>query len=253
MRIWYQSMTDLDRVPGYARVLREHVAAAGSPDVTVEVHGVAPGTYGGRAPMEVLRYPLGFHRALAQVLDNVESAPGWGFDAFLMGSFVAPLLREARSAVAVPVTSMTESVLLTARSLSRRVGLVCINEHQVGTTTDLIGALGLDDHYVVALPIDVPADEATVSAALDTTAGGGELLEAFLRACRSAADAGADLVVPAEGILSEAARTHGVTAVDDVPVLDCVEVAIAHTAMLARLLRSGAAGVGRRYSYPMAP
>ena len=253
MRIWYQSMTDLDRIPGYARVLRDHVDASSSPEVAVEVVGLRPGTYGDRAPMEVLRYPLGLHRALSQVLDNVEVAAARGFDAFVMGSFVAPFLREARCAVDIPVTSMAESALLTARTFSRRVGLVCISDAQVGTATDLVTGLGLDDHYVTALPVDVPADETTVSSALDPGQDGGPLLESFRRACRSAAAAGADLVVPAEGILSEAMRAHGITAVDDVPVLDCVEVSIAHAAMLTRLVASGAAAVARRRSYPKGP
>ena len=202
-------MTDLDRIPGYAQVLRDHVAASSSPEVAVEVVGLRPGTYGDRAPMEVLRYPLGFHRALHQVLDNVEVAAARGFDAFVMGSFVAPFLREARCAVDIPVTSMAESALLTARSFSRRVGLVCISDAQVGTATDLMTGLGLDDHYVTALPVDVLADETTVSSALDPGQDGGPLLEAFRRACRSALAPGAARGVAAGGRRCAGRRTPG--------------------------------------------
>ena len=248
MRIWYQSMTELDRLPDYADVLRAHIRSSSADDVRIELVGLAPGTYGGRAPMETLRYPLGFHRALSQVLDNVITAESQGFDAFLMGSFVAPFLREARCAVDIPVTSMTESVLLTAHSLSRRVGLICISDDQVGTATDLVTALGLTAGVRCAVPIDEVATEVVVSQALTSTDS--PLTASFTRACQQAVDTGADLIVPAEGILSEMVRAREMSSFSGVPVLDSVEVAIAHTAMLTRLLQSAAVGIGRRHSYP---
>jgi allantoin racemase len=248
MRIWYQSMTELHRLPGYASVLAEHVRSASTRDVQVDVVGLSDGTYEGKAPMEVLRYPLGFHRALSQVLENVVQAEAVGYDAFLMGSFVAPFLREARCAVDIAVTSMAESVLLTARSFSRRLALICISEDQVGTATDLVAALGLGDWVRCFVAIDEVATEVVVSDAL--TGSAGALADSFRRACGSAVEAGADLIVPAEGILSEMARLRGITAVGGVAVLDSVEIALAHTAMVSGLLASGAIGVGRRKTYP---
>lgn len=254
MRIWYQSMTELDRVPDYARVLGDHIATSSPDGVAVELVGLPPGTYGGRPPMEVLAYPLGFHRALTPVLDNVECAARDGYDAFLMGSFVAPMLREARSAVDIPIASMAESVILTAHSLSRRIGLVCISDAQVATATDLLESVGLMGRIAAVRSIDTPATEDVVAQALGTTTGaGGELEESFVRACTSVVSAGADLVVPAEGILSEVVRTRRIRSVGGAPVLDCVEVSIAHVVMLARLFRSGAVGMGRLVSYPKLP
>ncbi len=254
MRIWYQSMTELDRIPRYARVLRDHIAASTPDGVTIELIGLAPGTYGGRSPMEVLAYPLGFHRALAPVLDNVECAARDGYDAFLMGSFVAPLLREARSAVDIPVASMAESVILTACPLSRRIGLVCISEAQVGTATDLIESVGLMGRVVAVQAIGTPATEDVIAEALGPTAGTGVgLEESFLSAVARVVLAGADVVVPAEGILSELVRARRTTAVAGAPVLDSVEISIAHVVMMSRLFRSGAVGMGRLVSYPKLP
>lgn len=256
MRIWYQSMTELTNLPRYAAFLREHITASAPAGVDVELVGLNPGTYGGRPPMEVLRYPWGQHRALAQVLDNVEHAARAGFDAFLMGSFVAPPMRLARCAVDIPVTSMAESVLLTAHTLSRRVGLVCISDHQVGTATELIDSVGLADRVVATVPIDLPTTEELVSTALGTAGEdnpSSELSESFRRAARVLIARGADVIVPAEGILSEVVRAWGISTVDDAPVLDCVEVSLAHTAMLAALFASDAVGMGRLVSYPRLP
>lgn len=256
MRICYQSMTELPTLPQYAAFLREHITASAPAGVDVELVGLVPGTYAGRPPMEVLRYPLGQHRALAQVLDNVEHAARTGCDAFLMGSFVAPPLRLARCAVDIPVTSMAESVLLTAHTLSRRIGLVCINEYQVGTATELIDSVGLAEQVVATVPIDLPTTEEVVSTALDTASEdgpGSALAESFRRAGRVLVARGADVIVPAEGILSEVVRAWGISTVADAPVLDCVEISLAHTAMLAALFASGAAGMGRLVSYPRLP
>lgn len=248
MRIWYQSMTELEKLPLYAEFLRAHIAKSCPEQVSIDLIGLATGTYRGHSPMEVLRFPLAFHRALHQVLDNVETAAAAGYDAFLMGSFVAPFLREARCAVDIPVTSMAESVLLTAHSLSRRVGLICINSDQVGTATELVATLDLTARVVCQLSIDLPATETLVSTTLSDR--GGALAESFLRACHEAIDNGADLIVPAEGILSELVRANEITTVGGAPVLDCVEVAIAHCVSLTRLMQSGAVGVGRLVSYP---
>lgn len=256
MRIWYQSMTELPNLPRYEAFLRQHITSSAPSGVDVTLLGLLPGTYGGRPPMEVLRYPMGQHLALAQVLDNVENAARTGYDAFLMGSFVAPPMRLARCAVDIPVTSMAESVLLTAHTLSRRIGLVCISDHQVGTATELIDSIGLGDRVAAAVPIDVPATEDVVSAALGEASGNStksELAESFGRAAGVLVDRGADVIVPAEGILSEVVRAWGISKVAGAPVLDCVEIALAHTAMLAALCASGAAGMGRLVSYPMLP
>jgi len=134
--------------------------------VDVELVGLAPGTYGGPPPMAVLRYPLGQHRALAR-------AARTGYGAFLMGSFVSPPMRLARCAVDIPVTSMAESVLHTAHMLSRRVGLVCISDHQVGTASELIDSVGLADRVVATVPIDLPTTEELVSTALGTASKDG--------------------------------------------------------------------------------
>lgn len=255
MRIWYQSMTDLERLPHYAKVLTDHIGEVATDEVAIDVVGVPPGTYGVDAPMSHLRYPAGFHRALLPVLDYVVQAQNQGYDAFVMGSFVAPFLREARSSVVLPVASMAESALLVGRSLSRRIAMICISADQVGTATDLVEVLQLGAFVRTTRSLEDLApggapDESVLSQALTTS--GGRLLEMFVRACREAISGGADLIIPAEGILSEVVRLNGIRDVDGAPVMDCVEVSISHAALLARLVKNGSVGVGRR-TYPMQP
>jgi Asp/Glu/hydantoin racemase len=243
-------MTELQALPAYDRALRDHLAVAGGSNV-IDVFGVSLGTYRGRPPMATLHYPYGMYTALAPILDNVVLAEKSGYDAFVMGSFVAPLFREARCAVDIPVTSMAESALLVAWSLARRVALVCISAEQADTTSDTIDQLGLSTRVAATVSLDEPVGENRVSEALrgDSTT----LVASFERAARSALTSGADLVIPAEGILSEVVRRAGVTAVDGAPVLDAVDVAIEHTVMLAALQQSGSARTARLRSFPKLP
>jgi Asp/Glu/hydantoin racemase len=197
--------------------------------------------------MEVLRSPYGYHRALEQVLDNVLEAQAQGYDAFVMASWVAPFLRAARSAVDIPVTSMAESVLAVACSVGRRFVLVCINEDQARLAGELVAELLFAAHVAAIVPLDLGGAEDTIAKALAST---DSVAESALRAARIGIAQGGDVVIPAEGILSEALQRHGVRDVDGAPVLDCVGIALEHTALLARLWRDQNLRFARVWSYP---
>jgi hypothetical protein len=79
-----------------------------------------------------------------------------------------------------------------------------------------------------------------------------DVLERFGAVVRDARSAGADLVVPAEGVLNEVLWAHGVGRVDDVPVMDCVGVAFAYTELLVNLRARTDLAVGRAWEYAMA-
>jgi allantoin racemase len=242
-------MTELDALPDYrdqlvGRLRESHVG------FDVDVVGLRAGTYDGRAPMECLRSPYAYHRALGQVLDNAVAAQAHEYAAFAMASWVAPFLRAARSAVDIPVASMAESVLAVACSVGRRFVLVCINDDQARLVGELVEELMFDARVAAIVPLDLAVVEDKVAAAL---ASNQSVAESAVRAARVGIALGGDVVIPAEGILSEALQRHGIKEVDGAPVLDCVGVVLEHTAMLARLWQDAGLRVARIWSYPKAP
>lgn len=249
MRIWHQSMTELDHNPAYRAALQSHVDRVAGPGTEVVLHGLAPGTYGA-APADVLRYPVLYHRILGQVLPLFERAESEGFDAVAIGSYSEPFLREARSMLDIPVTSMAESTLLTGASIARRSGLVTISAEIAWMARDIVSANRLEDRVAGVWTIVPAINEAQLGRAFAEPA---QTLAAFTAAARTAIEAGSDVIIPAEGVLNELVVAHGLTEIDGVCVMDAVGVVIAHAQMLATLAARTGLHAGRRWHYPKPP
>ena len=119
VRIWHQSMTELHGLGVYKASLERHASRILEAGQTVEVHGLPKGAYRGRSPTAALSNAFAHHRILDPVLDNAVRAERQGFDAFVLGSYSEPFLRELRSAIDIPVVSVTEATLLVACSIGR--------------------------------------------------------------------------------------------------------------------------------------
>ena len=123
-RIWHQSVNELDHLDVYKRALEAHAAEILGGDAEVVVHGLPSGSYGGASATAVLGNAFAYHRTLDRVIDYAITAERQGYDAFVIGSFSEPFLREIRSAVDIPVASLTESGLLVGCSLGSYLALV---------------------------------------------------------------------------------------------------------------------------------
>ena len=64
--------------------------------------------------------------------------------------------------------------------------------------------------------------------------------------------AGADLVIPAEGVLNEVVYANGLRRIGKATVMDCVGVVLMHAEMMVRARRVLGLEVGREWSYPKA-
>ena len=248
MRIWHQSFTDLTVMPIYRSTLSRHAADVMGADAAVSVHGLRPGTYSeGVAPIDAIR-----HRYVAavqglQVCDAAMVAEREGFDAVAIGCFFDPALREARSLVNIPVASLGESCALTACSLGRRFGLVTLCADQSEDYSDMMMAYGLERRFAGAVALDPPIDEF----ALEADEAAARVIEArFDEASARVVAKGADLIIPADGVLNEFLVRRGrLKSQGDVPVMDSLGVLFQHAAYLARLARTTGAGVSRRQLY----
>lgn len=246
LRLWHQSMTELDLLPSYRQALESRSREVLGERVVVDVHGLEAGSYGGRSPSDVLGFPYASHLVLRQAIDAARRAESSGYDGFVIGSFSEPFLREIRSAVDLPVASMAESTLLVACSLGARVALVAnapsvaglvrdaVEKHHLGARVASVTSLGADwteDHLEAADPPTIAT--------------------AFVEAAAREVAAGADVVVPAEGVLAGVVHAAALAKVAGAPLVDSLAVTWLHAEMLVRI---AATGVGAsRLRYPKAP
>lgn len=97
LRLWHQSMTELAGLGAYRDFLVAHAARVLSAEADVQVHGLREGTYHGRTPTSAVGNAFAYHSAVDQIIDHAIEAEREGFDAFVIGSFNEPMLREIRS------------------------------------------------------------------------------------------------------------------------------------------------------------
>lgn len=248
MRIWHQSFTDLTVMPLYRKTIAEHARAVMGQDAAVSVHGLRPGTYTkGCAPIDAIK-----HRYVAavqemQVCDAALVAEREGFDALALGCFFDPGLRAARSLVDIPIAGLGESCALVACSLARKFGLVTLCEDQSADYTDMMLAYGLERRFAGAVALDPPIDEFSLEA--DEQAARA-IEERFDLACAAVVARGAEIIIPADGVLNEfLVRRRRLTARGGVPVMDSLGALFQHAAFLVRLARTTGTRVSRHQFY----
>lgn len=246
MRIWHQSMTELHQLGAYQASLERHAREVLDPGGSIAVHGMPAGAYRGRSPTAALANAFAHHRILDPVLDNAVRAEREGFDAFVIGSFSEPFLRELRSAVDMPVVSVSEATMLVACSIGRRAAPISNDPAIAWLAGQSIELHGLAARIQRPRSIEPALDEHQMAAAFSSPA---QLLESFFTTARRAIGEGADVIIPAEGVLSEFLWTHGVKAIERVPVMDSFGVAWCHAAMMARLRAKTGLSVSRERHY----
>lgn len=246
MRIWYQTMSDITRYANYGEALRRRAEGIVRPDTEIEVHGVAPGTYGELPPSEVSIHPFAHHVLLDQVIANAIQAEQSGCDVMAMGSYSEPHLRVIRSAVDIPVVSLAEATLLVGCSVAQRIGLIT-NTPQVAWMVDhLIDNHHLRERTLAVRSIEPGLTEDDLSIAADDAK---RVIEPFLATAREVIAQGADVIIPAEGFLSQVLSENEVRELDGVSIVDCVAVTMAYAELMGSLRRATGLHVGRRWEY----
>ena len=245
MRIWHQSAAPLSGMGPYAEALDAHIRRVVSPGTEVVLHGLSRDAYAGRPPARVLKYPYLRHLILGEVIEGCIRAEREGFDAIALASYNDPFVREARSVVDIPIVSMAESTLFLGSTLASRLGLVTLTRANVPRLREIVERHGLEEHVATILPLDPETTEAELMEAFSDPA---PLLEIFSTTAERAAEAGAELLIPAEGVLNEVLFAHGVSSLHDLPVLDCVGTVFLHAELRVHLAERTGLRVGRRGS-----
>ena len=105
---------------------------------------------------------------------------------------------------------------------------------------------GLGARVLEVQAIEPPLDEPALASAY---AKPGPVIDAFKLAAKLALAKGADVIIPAEGVLAELLYTHGLHAIDCAPVMDVFGTTWAYAAMLVRLWSRTGLRVGRSWHY----
>ncbi|RZN35066.1 aspartate/glutamate racemase family protein [Bradyrhizobium sp. Leo121] len=245
-RIWHQSVNELDHLAVYKRALEAHAADILGDDAELVVHGLPSGSYRGASATAVLGNAYAYHRILGQVIDNAIKAEREGYAAFVIGSFSEPFLREIRSAVDIPVASLTESGLLVGCSLGRYVALVSNAPAVQWMTKVAVDKHGLAARVLDVVALDPPLDEPALAAAYADPA---PVIGNFAAAAERLVARGADVIIPAEGVLAELLVRHGLREIAGAPVIDVFAVTWAYALMEVRLWLRAGLRVGRSWHH----
>jgi allantoin racemase len=161
----------------------------------------------------------------------------------VIGSFSEPFLREIRSAVDIPVASLTESALLVGCSLGKYLALIS-NAPAVQWMTKT----AVDKHGLGARVLDVVSldPEPALAAAYADPA---PVIASFTSAAERLVARGADLIIPAEGVLAELLVRHGLREVSGAPVIDVFAVMWTFAMMQIQLWSKTGLRVGRSWHF----
>jgi allantoin racemase len=245
VRIWHQSVNPLDHLDVYRQALTAHAAEVVGDDAEVDVQGLPSGVYGDLSATAALSNAFAYHRILDQVLTNAIEAERLGYDAFVIGSFSEPLLREIRSAIDIPVASLTESSLLVGCSLGKLIAPISNAAPVVWMVRNAVEKHGLGARVLEVQAIDPPLEEPALAAAYERPE---PVVEAFTAAAERAVAKGADVIIPAEGVLAELLYVSGVRSIAGATVVDVFGTTWAYAVMLCRLWQNGAR-VGRAWHF----
>jgi allantoin racemase len=195
-------------------------------------------------------YSYATHLADLQVIENIITAEREGYDAVAISCFLDPGLEVARSMVDIPVVSSCETSLLISSMLGHSFGFLTLDETMAGFLRKLVVRHGFGDRVKMVAAMDPPIDEHELDSAF---AGSPAFVARFSAQAERMVAQGADVVIPAEGVLNVALVRNGVRAVAGAPVLDSYGSLIALAETMVRLRRISGLGVSRAGDYAKPP
>lgn len=242
LRIWHQSYTDLATLPRYASRLATHAQAVLGVHVQLDVNGLPPGT-----PPAATRNAYLERFGDLEICRGVMAAERDRYDAVVLGCFYDPALREARSMVDIPVLGMAETSALVACAYGRRFGLVALSTDEAVAAADLVCGYGLGERLAASVALEGEISEPEIEQLAPSEAA--SLIETFEGACARCVELGAEVVVPAEGVLNEFLVHEGFRSSPQLPVLDAFGVLWKQAECFVEMHRMLNLGVSRARFY----
>ena len=214
MKIWYQSMTNLTMWDAYAKALHAVLDRVKDPGTELEVHGITK--VGGIG--DQYRY-LEFLET-SEVMENVHRAMERGFDAFLIGNIGEPGLKMAREVAEFPVLGLSESAAHMACMMGHSFSYVTINDKFKPRLLEQVDSYGVRSRCVGAFTMDIPR-QLDLNEGFDGAKMRARIEADFDQAAAQGAAAGAEIVIPAGGVVMGLLAYWGVSRTKSgIPILD---------------------------------
>ena len=217
MKLLYQSMGVARRstTGRYAQSLQEILADSAAPDTTVTVRGLSEG----KAIADQYRYLE--HIDTQEVLENGLQSEREGYDAFLIGNIFEPGLHALREVLNIPVLGLCEASIHLACMMGPGFSIVNVNPKFVRKVNENIAGAGLTSRLVSIETMQVERG-AVLDRAFEDDQVRQALLDQFNAAARRGIAAGAEVIIPAGGIVMAILAKSGVHAVDKAPIVNGV-------------------------------
>ena len=259
MRIWHQSMGSV-QMNNVSDPLKKHAKSVVEEGTEVEIKGLpAKADYvvslesqkDGSAPessvttIDVIGSPYLYNITLRQAIETCRQAEREGYDAFVIGSWTDPFLREMRSAVDIPVVSTVECNLLLGCSMGGLQAHISLNPTMARVVRKRIREYGLEQRVVSVTSLG-DIDEWVIRKAWDEPK---DLIARFTELAEAAISEGADVIIPSEGIVTEFFFANGVHQIGDAPVFDTFGIAWKYAEYLVNLRRKLNLTVSRKWEY----
>jgi allantoin racemase len=187
----------------YNAALQRILDSVRDPDTAIDVHGITK--IGGTTP----QFHYLDYLETGEVLANVQTAMRKGYDAFLIGNIGDPGLQAAREIATMPVLALGETSAHLACMMGRTFSLVTINDKFTQRIVDNIGHYGLSSRLAAV-------NRMKLERILHLDAGfrdprlRKEIFRQFMEAADANIDAGAEVIVPAGGVVMALLADAGV-------------------------------------------
>ncbi len=216
MRIWFQKHTIKGRLPALDAAYEAHVRRVARSDTVVDFHALPDETYQSSLPERYVRYAAVESLFASYFALQAIRAERQGYGAYVIGTSQDPGLADARAWVDIPVLGFGETAAHVAAMLGQRFAFVGFIPELAEPIAANMRRYGLAERLVPFVPIS--GGPATIEAAL--TGAPDAHVEAFRQAARTAAAAGAEVIIPGEGLTNEVLFAAGVREVDGVAIVD---------------------------------
>jgi allantoin racemase len=217
MKLFYQSMGVARRSSTglYAQSLNELLTRSAAAGTIIDVRGLSKGA----AIADQYRYLE--HVDTQEILSNGLRAEQEGYDAFLIGNIFDPGLHELRELLNIPVLGLCESSIHLACMMGPGFSIINVNPKFVRKVTENIATAGLAGRLVSIEHMQVERG-AILDSAFEDDNVRQMVVDQFTAAARRGIARGAEVVIPAGGIVMSILARSEVHAIDKAPIVNGV-------------------------------
>lgn len=230
MNIWWQSSRNLEdvRVKGFKVVLTEYLNSLKGQDVEITIGEVDQSSlHVGYDTVGVLNYAVP-----GGMLNKIIRAEEQGYDGAVIGCYNDPALREAREMCKFPVYGVFETSVHVACMLGEKFSGVALEEKQAKLSDRKVSEYGLKEKALPFVKVDAGLEE--LSSAMERP---GPVIERFKEAAKKVISEGAEVIIPACGLMNLLLIKEKVREVDGALILDGYAVVLKFAEAMIRLYR----------------